>query len=235
MVRNLDMKTPARYAVSVGLALAAFFLGRAAGAGAKLLPVAFDRSAWVLLVVSFGLLASFAADAFRSTRKQSVIFWGRGAEAQYCVAAADALGKPVRNLYHRRWHTPEDAPVAHASSVTLLRDARGVQAGKIAIIRDIGERKKIERERDANESRLRVALDHIDVAVFKQDRDLRYTWIYQPQLLTADEVLGKTDYDLLAGMVERARALEGEVRFQRGAERGAIVTASIPLAGEVRS
>jgi hypothetical protein len=28
MVRNLDMKAPARYAVGVGLALAAFFLGR---------------------------------------------------------------------------------------------------------------------------------------------------------------------------------------------------------------
>src|SRR5713226_3288044 len=70
MVRNLDMKTPALYAAGVGLALAAFFLGRAVGAGARLLPVTFDRAEWVLLVVSFGLLASFAVEAFRSTRKQ---------------------------------------------------------------------------------------------------------------------------------------------------------------------
>src|SRR6202171_4050820 len=251
MTMNPGMKNLACYAAAVGVGLggAAFFLGWEVGPEAKLLPVTFDRSLWGLLVGAFGLLASYEADAFRrSIRKQSqeklylqsqmlaqvndavvavdnsgrVIFWGRGAEAQYGVAAGDALGKPVLNFYSRKWYAPEDEPAAHAaiaakgfwrgenihvlpsgreiqveSSVALLRDARGVQVGKIAVMRDVGERKKIERERDANASRMRVALDHLDVAVFNQDRDLRYTWIYQPQLLPAAEVVGKTDYDML--------------------------------------
>ncbi|MFA6599148.1 MAG: response regulator [Ignavibacteriaceae bacterium] len=49
-----------------------------------------------------------------------------------------------------------------------------------------------------NETRLRVGLSAIDIAVFNQDKELKYTWIYHPQLDYApDEVIGKTDYELL--------------------------------------
>jgi len=47
---------------------------------------------------------------------------------------------------------------------------------------------------------------------------------FDPSAVVSPPALG------LIGMVERAKALGGDVSFGRGAERGAIVTASIPLA-----
>ena len=44
-----------------------------------------------------------------------------------------------------------------------------------------------------SEERFRVALKNSPIAVFNQDRDLRYTWMYNPQLpLRVSEYLGKT-------------------------------------------
>jgi PAS domain S-box-containing protein len=44
-----------------------------------------------------------------------------------------------------------------------------------------------------------VALKSAPVVVFTQDRELRYTWVYHPTRgLSAEEVLGKTDEDLLS-------------------------------------
>ena len=51
--------------------------------------------------------------------------------------------------------------------------------------------------RAAEEARLRVALGNMDIAVFHQDIDLRYTWVYQPQLVAPSTVLGRTDQDML--------------------------------------
>ena len=50
----------------------------------------------------------------------------------------------------------------------------------------------------ASEERLRVALQASPAVVFNQDLELRYTWIHNPrQPFTRDQVLGKTDFDLL--------------------------------------
>jgi signal transduction histidine kinase len=65
----------------------------------------------------------------------------------------------------------------------------------------VSDRKRAERERAENDARLRVALGNIQMAVFSQDRDLRYTWVYKPQLVEASEVIGKTDFE----MAERLR------------------------------
>jgi PAS domain S-box-containing protein len=63
---------------------------------------------------------------------------------------------------------------------------------------DITERKRSREAVRENEERLRVALASIDMAVFNQDTDLRYTWMYQPQLgYTTERVIGKTDAELL--------------------------------------
>lgn len=69
------------------------------------------------------------------------------------------------------------------------------------------------------EQRLRVALAPLDIAVFQQDLELRYTWIYRPQLGYAqDEVIGKTDFELLpreaaeaAGQVKREAMTNGAI------------------------
>ncbi len=53
--------------------------------------------------------------------------------------------------------------------------------------------------------RFRVALKNSPVAVFSQDRDLRYTWVDNPALLSADEIVGKTDEEILG--TDKARRL----------------------------
>jgi transcriptional regulator with PAS, ATPase and Fis domain len=58
---------------------------------------------------------------------------------------------------------------------------------------DITERKRTEEALRQSEERFRVALKHSPIAVFNQDRDLRYTWMYNPQLpRPVIEQLGKT-------------------------------------------
>ncbi len=60
------------------------------------------------------------------------------------------------------------------------------------------ERKKADDVIYQNEERLRVALSTVDMAVFNQDMDLRYTWMYSLQLgYIKDQAIGKRDSELL--------------------------------------
>ena len=65
------------------------------------------------------------------------------------------------------------------------------------ILRDVTERRKAEESLRQSEERFRVALKDSPITVFNQDRDLRYTWIYNSQLYWQDDVLGKTDEEIL--------------------------------------
>ena len=65
------------------------------------------------------------------------------------------------------------------------------------ILRDITERKKAEEILRQSEQRFRVALQDFPITVFNQDSELRHTWIYNPQLFWQQEILGKTDDELL--------------------------------------
>jgi PAS domain S-box-containing protein len=61
----------------------------------------------------------------------------------------------------------------------------------------------IERQRADNalrqsEERFRVALKNSPIFVYNQDRELRYTWVYNPSYgLTVEEMLGKQDLELI--------------------------------------
>ena len=80
---------------------------------------------------------------------------------------------------------------------TVFQDASG-NTKSTMIIRDITERKQAEELLTKNEARLKVALSSVNMAVFNQDKDLRYTWMFNPQIgYTTDEVIGKTDIELL--------------------------------------
>jgi len=64
--------------------------------------------------------------------------------------------------------------------------------------RDVTERIRAEQQLRKSEERFRVALKAAPLVVFNQDRELRYTWVYNPKLAWADQsCLGKTDAEIL--------------------------------------
>lgn len=76
--------------------------------------------------------------------------------------------------------------------------ARRLPDGRLqGILRDVSERKQAEEIIRRSEQRFRVALKHSPVTVFSQDRELRYTWVYNRQLYSQRDIIGKTDVELL--------------------------------------
>src|SRR5262249_54925004 len=62
---------------------------------------------------------------------------------------------------------------------------------------DITKQKKADEALRRSEERFRVALQKSPISVFNQDRDLRYTWIYNPHPHWEHDVLGKNDEEVL--------------------------------------
>lgn len=61
------------------------------------------------------------------------------------------------------------------------------------------ERQRIEDALRHSEERFRVALKNSPIFVFNQDRDLRYTWVYNPLAgWTVEEILGKQDCEMIS-------------------------------------
>ena len=97
----------------------------------------------------------------------------------------------------------DGTPVWVLFDVLLLQGPDGAQMAQGTLI-DISKRKRAEedlvrREEDLrrSEERFRVALKDSPITVFNQDRDLRYTWIYNPQLYWQRDALGKTDEEIV--------------------------------------
>ncbi|GAA6618518.1 response regulator [Scytonema sp. NUACC26] len=62
------------------------------------------------------------------------------------------------------------------------------------------ERQRTEEALRRSEERFRVALKNSPIFVFNQDKELRYTWVYNPIFgLTAEEILGKCDSEVIWG------------------------------------
>ncbi len=75
---------------------------------------------------------------------------------------------------------------------------------------DVTEKRRAELALEQSEERFRVALKDSPITVFNQDCELRYTWIYNPQLYWQHEAIGKTDAEVIgprkaASLVELKR------------------------------
>jgi len=81
------------------------------------------------------------------------------------------------------------------------------------VLRDVTERLQAEEALRHSEERFRVALKHSPIAVFNQDRDLRYTWMYNSQLpWSGSGKLGKTLFELFSpDEAERIAAIRRRV------------------------
>jgi PAS domain S-box-containing protein len=80
-------------------------------------------------------------------------------------------------------------------------------------LRLIEERRLAEETFRQSEERFRVALSNSPIAVFEQDLDLRYTWIFNPKLgYQANEVIGKFDDELMeSGSAARVTEIKRRV------------------------
>jgi PAS domain S-box-containing protein len=66
------------------------------------------------------------------------------------------------------------------------------QRWHMGLVEDVTERRQTAEALRQSEERFRVALKNSPISVFNQDRDLRYTWVYNPQLgVSASDTLGK--------------------------------------------
>lgn len=77
----------------------------------------------------------------------------------------------------------------------ILEPARECRV--VGIAEDITHSKQAEEALRLSEERFRVVLNNSPVTVFNQDRELRYTWIYNPKVgLDQAAIVGLTDFDL---------------------------------------
>ncbi len=78
-----------------------------------------------------------------------------------------------------------------------VRDEQGRITCWAGINLDISRFKKVEQELEASEEHFRVALKNFPVIVYTTDRELRYTWIYNPAFgYDSAQLIGKTDEEL---------------------------------------
>ena len=148
----------------------------------------------------------FQADILETTAEaviaidphRRVIFWNAGAERIYGVGRADALGKPLAELYRWSWLNPADEQLADAalqgkgmwtgesihvrtdgtqvavsSTVNVIGEEHG--GGMFAVVRDITKRKNAEAAARENDLQFRILADSIPQLAWMADEK---GWIF---------------------------------------------------------
>jgi two-component system CheB/CheR fusion protein len=135
---------------------------------------------------------------------QSTSWWLERIHPEDRQRVNDGIHAAVADVSRTHWDAEYRFRKADGAYATVLdrgfvlRNARGQAIRMIGTMLNITERKQAEEALRVNEARLRVALEATPVVVFNQDKELRYTWIYNSKLaVPAEQFLGKTDADLL--------------------------------------
>jgi len=118
---------------------------------------------------------------------------------------ASAQGAFERSLANPRQVISGHLWLRHADGSARLLEGFGANhvddpaTGGIVISgRDVTERRRVDEAISLNEQRLRVAIGVADLGVFEMDTNLRYTWMYSPQLgYTPADMVGRTDEELV--------------------------------------
>lgn len=95
-----------------------------------------------------------------------------------------------------------------------MRDGNGRIIEWVGTCTDIDDQKQAQEALRINEARFRTALQNSPITVSNQDRELHYTWMYNPLFgLDAEQIIGRRDVDLLEQRKdgEMLEAIKGHV------------------------
>ena len=153
-------------------------------------------------------------------------FWNAGgmrAQAEAAMATARAGGT---GRFTGLCQTFAGKPRWWDVTVTAIPGPDGRAEQLLAVSRDVTEQRSADEATGALAQRLQLALDCSAVALFQQDQDLRYTWIYNAKLgFEASQVVGKFDADLmeLAADAEAVSAQKRDVLLTGVGQRHEVV------------
>ncbi len=154
-------------------------------------------------------------DMIFKTDRDGVIICAHGAEVQLSQSAENLIGKSYRELL------PKTIANKYAEHLSRTINSREIQVFEyeltcdskhrlyesrmvassdgtvVCIVRDVTEIRKTELALRESEGRFQLALKKAPIIMFNQDRELRYTWIHNPNHATSpDKHLAQTDYDI---------------------------------------
>ena len=105
--------------------------------------------------------------------------------------------KGEKTPYELRWTKKSGEFLYTVVSPQSLFDESGRYKGSFATLTDITDRKQLEQSLQESEDRFRITLLNSPIVVFNQDRNFRFTWIYNPRHgHSQEDVIGKTDADV---------------------------------------
>lgn len=120
--------------------------------------------------------------------------------AKYKQMSAELLSNRTSIYQGETRYVNKNGETVWAYTCTLVQ--RGEQREEtfgIAMVNNIAVYQQEANKLRQSEGRFRMSLMHSPVVVFEQDLELRYTWVYNPRNgLTVEDVLGRSDWDLLS-------------------------------------
>jgi len=120
--------------------------------------------------------------------------------AAFQAARSATLADPTRGFIRQsyRIQRPDRSVRWIESRGTIFRDPEGRAVRLLGVMLDVTDRHEREQWLEQSWRRFEAALANTAIAVFEQDRDLRYTWIHNPPMgYEAHRIVGKTDREVM--------------------------------------
>ena len=132
--------------------------------------------------------------------RPNVVYFDKGralAAEELPMQKAAATGREFRDQ-ELEIRYPDGRSMQILGNAVPLFDEEGKPRGAVGAFLDVTERKRMEEELRLATERFRISLRNTPITVFNQDRDLRYTWIFNPMgEHSVAQILGRTDADIL--------------------------------------